>query len=294
MRADRRGSWYLLTGVILGIALGLLYSWLINPVKYVDAPPYSLRAYYKDEYRALIASAYLYNRDLLRAQERLVQLKDDNPVQVLALQAQQAHAEGHPIEEVQALNALALAMGGVITPGGTSLPTIHESTPMPSAGVISPTPLMNEPTNSQGLFGSVTPTAINDIDQVESSPLPPVTAPTPSPTPSGTFVLRETHMMCDYGQPSPLIQVELRDAVNQPVPGVEVIVSWEAGQDHFFTGLQPELGTGYGDFVMTPGITYSIHLPDGGQAVNDLTAAECTAGDGNSYWGSWYLLFVKP
>jgi hypothetical protein len=149
MKSDRRGSWYLLTGLILGVALGLVYSWWIRPVKYVDAPPFALRAGYKDEYRVLIASAYLYNQDLLRAEGRLAQLKDDNPVQVLALKAQQAMADGHPKEEIQALNALSLALNGVATPETTGSPPFQEATPMPHAGEPSPTPLVNEPTAAQ-------------------------------------------------------------------------------------------------------------------------------------------------
>jgi hypothetical protein len=158
MKPDRRGSWYLLTGLILGVGLGLVFSWWISPVKYVDAPPSTLRAGYKDEYRALIASAYLYNQDLLRAEGRLAQLKDDDLVQVLARQAQKAMVDTHPKEEIQALNALSLALSGVATPETTGHPPLPEATPMPPAGELSPTPLMNEPTVTQDLTLPVTPT----------------------------------------------------------------------------------------------------------------------------------------
>src|SRR4030067_2648232 len=92
MRQDRRGSWYLLTAGILGVAIGLFYSWVVSPVKYVDAPPYALRADFKDDYRALVAEAYIYSGDLLRAEDRLAQLKDDEIVQNLTAQAQRAYA----------------------------------------------------------------------------------------------------------------------------------------------------------------------------------------------------------
>ena len=36
MRDEERGHWYLLTGLILGFVLGLLYAWLVQPVKFVD------------------------------------------------------------------------------------------------------------------------------------------------------------------------------------------------------------------------------------------------------------------
>ncbi len=60
--------------------------------------------------------------------------------------------------------------------------------------------------------------------------------------------------------------MEILDAAEQPVPSVELVVTWDGGEDHFFTGLKPELGLGYADFVMTPEVVYSIRLADGGQA----------------------------
>jgi hypothetical protein len=140
MKSDRRGSWYLLTGVVLGVAVGLVYSWVISPVRYVDAPPYSLRSDYKDQYRALVAIAYLYNHDLLRAEGRLAQLKDSSPAQTLAKQSQRALAAGHPEEEIRALGILAIALSGQTTPESSSVPpvatettisTVIESTPIP-------------------------------------------------------------------------------------------------------------------------------------------------------------------
>jgi hypothetical protein len=100
--------------------------------------------------------------------------------------------------------------------------------------------------------------------------------------------------LCNPEQTSPLIQVEIQDAAGQPVPSIELVVTWDGGEDHFFTGLKPELGMGYADFVMTPEVVYSLHLAEGGQAVNDLTAAECLSEDDNRYWGSWMLTFVQP
>ena len=117
MKTDRRGSWYLLTGVVLGAVLGLVYSWEISPVKYVDAPPSALRADYKDDYRVLIALAYTYSQDLLRAEGRLAQLKDDQTAQTLSMQAQRALADGSSPEEVRALNSLLEALGDRLTPG---------------------------------------------------------------------------------------------------------------------------------------------------------------------------------
>ena len=134
MKKDRRGSWYLLTGVVLGAVLGLVYSWEISPVKYVDAPPSALRADYKDDYRLLVARAYASTHDLLRAQGRLALLKDDQLTQTLELQAQRTLAEGGSQADVQALNSLLDVLGNGVTP---AVPGPNSTIPTPSASATS-------------------------------------------------------------------------------------------------------------------------------------------------------------
>jgi hypothetical protein len=295
MKQERRGSWYLLTAVVLGAAMGLVYSWIVSPVKYVDAPPYALRADYKDEYRAMVAAAYLYSGDLVRAQARLAQLKDDSPAQSIAMQAQRALAEGRPEEEVRALSNLALALGQGVTPIASSLPPTLAVSSIPVTSGFTSTPLLIEPTTSPS---PTLETTVMPLIMIRTSrPLSTVgltPTATPTPTQGAPFALQETRLVCNRNQPKPLIQVQIKDAAGQPVPSIELVVTWDGGEDHFFTGLQPELGLGYADFVMTPEVTYSIRLAAGGQAVDDLKAAECVSADSSRYWGSWFLTFIQP
>ncbi|HUV92999.1 MAG TPA: hypothetical protein VMV80_07930 [Anaerolineales bacterium] len=111
MNEDERGNWYLLTGVVLGIILGILFAWVISPVEYVDTAPESLKDEFKDQYRVLIASAYVANGDLVRAKARLGLLDEADIYLVVAEQAQQMLAEGGSVEEAQALGRLALSLG---------------------------------------------------------------------------------------------------------------------------------------------------------------------------------------
>ncbi len=147
MKPDRRGSWYLLTASILGVVLGLVYSWQISPVRYVDAPPSALRADYKNDYRALVALAYLYSSDLLRAESRLAQLKDDNPVQAIAIQAQQAQAENHPRVEVEALEKLAADLAADISSNTGNIPSPQPFSTYPVNNQPISTPTILAPTN---------------------------------------------------------------------------------------------------------------------------------------------------
>jgi hypothetical protein len=106
----QRGPWYLLTGAILGLIIGLIYSWFVQPVEYKETPPSSLRADYKDQYRLMISIAYSANGDLVRAQERLKLLKDRDMQQALIEQAQRILASEGNLDDARVLSGLASAL----------------------------------------------------------------------------------------------------------------------------------------------------------------------------------------
>ena len=129
----KRGSWYLLTGVILGLVFGLVYAWVINPVIYTHSTPASLQEDDKDSYRSLIAQVYAATGDLERAQLRLALLENKNPVYALGTQAQRCLAEGYTTEaRALALLASALQSESPVVPT-TPVPTqtLDYSTPIP-------------------------------------------------------------------------------------------------------------------------------------------------------------------
>jgi hypothetical protein len=291
---EERGPWYLLTGLVIGIIVGLVYAWRIAPVKYIDTTPATLRQDFKDQYRALIAIAYAADGDLVRAQARLKQLKDPNSAQTVAIQAQQALAGGRPADEAHALGLLAVALSqnvsSALKPETSQIPTnsapTETETPVPATASPSPTSLAATPSPSAVISSTIPAT------EPVNTPLP---SRTPTPTSGAPFVLSgEPKLVCDSNLKRPLIMVEAKDAAGQPVPGVEVIVNWPGGEDHFFTGLKPEKGPGYGDFVMTQDVTYTVHVADGGQSVPDLKTSECQGSGGSRFLGSWSLIFVQP
>jgi len=89
------------------IALGLLYAWMIAPVRYINTVPNTLRADFKDQYRVLIAASYSATHDLARAKSRLELLGDANPLQALTGQAQRMLASGQPFDVVRQVAILA-------------------------------------------------------------------------------------------------------------------------------------------------------------------------------------------
>jgi len=106
---EKRGAWYLLTGVILGLILGLVYTWVIDPVIYENSAPANLEEGDKDTYRSMIAQVYAATGNFNRAVMRLSVLEDDDPVYVLGAQAQRTLADGRQ-QEAWCLALLASAL----------------------------------------------------------------------------------------------------------------------------------------------------------------------------------------
>lgn len=115
----KRGGWYLLLGLVLGVILGLAYTWVVNPVIYETTAPSMLSDAHKETYRTMIAQVYAATGNLERASLRLEVLEDDDPVYALGSQAQRVLAEGS-VDEAQALALLASAIQQSQTAQGTA------------------------------------------------------------------------------------------------------------------------------------------------------------------------------
>jgi hypothetical protein len=76
--------WFLfLIVVLLGVGVGLLYGWVINPVKYVDTTPAKLRSDYQTDYVLMVAEAYQADGDLDLAARRLAVLGESHPAEIV-------------------------------------------------------------------------------------------------------------------------------------------------------------------------------------------------------------------
>jgi hypothetical protein len=107
--APKRRPWYLLTGLILGLLLGLVHSLWIDPAIYGNMTPAQLAEGDREAYRLLIAETYAATGNLDRAERRLALLEDADPVYTLGAQAQRALAAGISAE-ARALALLASAL----------------------------------------------------------------------------------------------------------------------------------------------------------------------------------------
>ncbi len=280
---QNRGNWYLLTGLILGLALGMIYAWVISPITEVDTHPNLLRDDYKDIYRSLISRAYQANSNLPRAEARLELLGDEDSALALAAQAQRFLAENGDNEMAKVLANLSAALQIAAGPAATPItPTV---TAIPEG----------ETSSSSNNGGS----SDNDGQDSASSTREPTSeapiSPTSSPTSSPPFILQDSSPICDPTLGETLIQIIATDGSGEGVPGISLEISLGTDPtEFFFTGLKPELGLGYADYLAEPGLTYQLEVPNSGLVIPDIEVPTCQNESEDSYWGSWEIYITHP
>ena len=271
-----------LVALTVGLALGLLYAWILSPVQVIDADPAALRADFKDQYRAVIAASYAANADLDRARARLNLLGDADSYAALSAQAQRMLANGEDFQSIQQLAGLASAMQGT----------------QPTATVTATSPARQTPRSPTSTSLAFTPGATSTPGDTET-PVPFYTATarptrTPIPPPGAPFALAAQDTLCDESLPEGLLQVITMTLERRQLPGIELILSWAGGEEHFFTGFKPELGNGYADILMSPGVTYTLRAADGGSPIAGLTPPSCLKVDGETFLGSLRITLQRP
>lgn len=277
---ERRGPWYLLTGLLIGAAIGLAAAIFLFPVNYVNTDPSALKGADRDRYRALVARAYLVEADNGRAFARLALLKDVSSAEALVAQAQRSSGTDGDESLNRALALLAAAVTQnqlVVTP----LPRLAAET-------------LATPTVMETAKESVTPTSIPPTRTTGPTITPRPTA-TPQPTQGAPYELLEQKDICEAALPGNLIQVYVVNAEEEPVPGVRVEVSiTNGGVEAFYTGLYPQISAGYADYAMVEGMTYNLRVGEAGQLVQNLSIPECRDEDGKAFPGSLRLVFKQP
>lgn len=270
----------LIIGLLVGLAGGLFYAWFVNPVTFVNVSPDQLRVEDQRQYVLLVAESYMQDNDLARAQDRLRRLGLRDPVEWVALQADDALLSGAPSDRVRALTTLAEALGASPMAAevfsGTSAPTSPPAAP-------SPTPTF------EGM-----PTLTPEAPGSTASPAPTAGAPTATPDlfPETDLSLSEREIFCEDDIPGGQIQVWAFDAAGRGIPAMEVRVEWDGGEGTFYTGLKPAISPGYADFQMDADREYTITLIGLAEPVVGIDGAACTTPSGETTIPTYRLTFT--
>lgn len=258
----RKDLLYAFLAIILGVLAGLYYAWFINPVQYYQTAPATMREDYRQEYILLAASAYQSTGDLVAARLRLAQLDLPDTIQFLEqVAAGGDSANTHAYERtaaaslIDALNNGVRAADVVIQIGNT------------------PTPISTPASLSTQPAATLQPTATEQL--------------------LSHFKLVDQQLICDPLNPAGLLQVRMQEDDGQPVPAVEIMVSWESGFSRFFSGLKPEFGLDYADFILVAETSYRVTVAGGDFTLSGLQLEQCSDENSESYPASWLLLFQR-
>jgi hypothetical protein len=110
-----------LIALAIGVGLGLVYGWVIEPVEYTDVTPDLLRVDFKTDYVLMAAEAYQKDFDSDTAVRRLAMLGSEPPSAIVSAALDYAALNNFSQEEISALQALFTAMqthqpGGIPNP----------------------------------------------------------------------------------------------------------------------------------------------------------------------------------
>jgi hypothetical protein len=279
---ETRGNLYLLTGLILGIGLGLLIAWVISPVRYVDTDPALMAPAVKEQYRQVIALAYQSSGDLGRARQRLGLVDPGSSFQSLAAQAQRMLAEGTSSKEARALALLAADLNNPTPQGEVTAVAAASAQPTSPTG-LTPT---GEPASASATETPQEVAAIQTATPLPSPTVSPTPAPTFTPRPTATprraleapFILKKKQEVCGAGAAPGLLQIFVTGSDGEPLPGVQILITARETQDTFSTGLYPEISPGYADFGMAAGEVYSLKIGDVSEVEVGITIPFCGGG----------------
>ncbi len=289
----KRFPWEWALGLIAGFGLSLIYAWVIAPARYVNTTPGTLKSGFKDDYRTMIAVAYASDNNLERAKSRLALLGDSDPVQALTAQAQRMLAAGQPFDEVQQIARLATDLGRGVASYQPN-PTLTPASPTGIINTATSLPYTSSPPAITATLLPATATVVpSQTPMILDTPTPRPTR-TPTPTPGTPFVLLSQDTVCNPNLTDGLLQITVLDSRHHQLPGVEIDITWSGGEEHFFTGFKPDIANGYADYVMQPGVTYSLRVAEAGTPITNLSAPNCTDSGGQSYPGGLHLTFQQP
>lgn len=272
----------ILLGLIIGLAGALYYAWVISPIVYTEVDPSRLSDDHKVTYIYLVSQSYAADDDWAKAEQRLAALEDPELEQTVAALLETYLREQQKPQVIENLAYLAQGMG------------IEDNK---AVALFAPTPDGPVPTDTPTPNATVEETAVPTATLTPSATPEPSTTPTPSPQPSPTprpnYRLLAQDAFCEKGEDVALLVVETQDALLNQLPGIEVLVTWEGGEDRFHTGFKPALGAGYGDFKMELGTSYTIQLADGSPEISGLRIEPCEDGSDGGWWLTFQNLRIR-
>ena len=283
-----------IVGLAIGLVLGLVYTWVINPAELINTRPELLRTDYRLDWVRLVALSYVADGDIERVHARLEGLRHEDLTSAIGALIEERAAAGRSADLMRGLTTLAEALD-VRTPA--MLVYLHTPTSSSPASTSVPSPTLTStptPTPSR----TSTPYVLSLLATPTRKPTRTPRPPTPTPIPLPLFQLVQQEQICEPGL-EPHIEVVVKDEDGAGLVGVEVWLMWPGGADRAITGLKPERGAGYVDFSVEQdapeSVDYALGISELGMPlVTDLQIAPCPPQKGKeTLLGSWRIVLER-
>ena len=95
-----------LIAMAIGTAAAMYYGWKLNPVRYTETTPETLRVDYKTDYVLMVAEAYRAEGDIDLAARRLALINADPPMKVVTIAIQEAKRIPYPSADLVVMQSL--------------------------------------------------------------------------------------------------------------------------------------------------------------------------------------------
>ncbi len=92
-----------LIALILGVVIGMVYAWVINPVKWVDGEPQQLRADLQEDYLRMAIDSYSVNKDAELALIRFKAIGENGSVTLIAVSEEPLELSPNAIQGFRAV-----------------------------------------------------------------------------------------------------------------------------------------------------------------------------------------------
>ena len=269
--------------LVVGLVSGLGASWALGPLPERNTEPYQLKEEERNHYMIAIALEYAHGGDLHRAWEKLVALRPlGDPLQALADAACQlamsdylGSESGEKALRVAARMYTAQGRSGCAEPLLPAEDPPQQPVAAPVTAVLLPSPSPPPTKTPSRRAGRATAT----LRAVATA------------VPHRTFLPLPASTFCDTAHPA-LIEVKIVDYLGRGIPGQRIRVRWGDEENVFLSGLKPERGTGYADFQMDEGTSYSIDMPGASDALRaDLVTGRCYTESGRESLKSFRVTF---
>jgi hypothetical protein len=243
-----------LASLVVGVALGLVVTWVIWPVEFKNADPADLRPALRDDYVRMISLAYESDGDLAAARQRLDALHLAQPAQTFNDLIEREIRDGGDPARQDALIHLAQALN--FRPPYVALrpPPKPRGSP-PIAIVVVATPVTRAPS-----FALVEHAQLSCVDEPENG----------------------------------YLRFFVRDAAGHDLPNIAIDIRGKDVNETIYTGLKPERGIGYADYEVAPGTYAVTILNSQSETIANLVIGEmpanCKADRGVTPRG-WKLIF---